>query len=396
MRFCLITTFFPPYHFGGDGVFVANLANALARDGHGVEVIHCADSFRLTQGPVQPSPFPLEPSVIVHTLKSAWGPLSPLLTFATGLPLLKQKRIAEILSRGFDVIHWHNVSLVGGPGGLALGQGIKLCTLHEYWFTCPTHILFRDNERACTERSCLACQFAYHRPPQPWRYTSLARREREHIDRFLAPSYFVQQTFQNAPDGFESTVLPHFVPLLETDSTHPENPRSYYLYVGRLEKAKGLQTVIPLFARTGRPLIIAGAGNYEPELRNLAKDAAGIEFRGRVAHSDLAELYRGAIATIVPSICYETFGLVTVESLRQETPVISSNFGALPEVILSTGGGFTYHDEADLEKILIGLEADPQSGREIGLRGSKNLTQYEPRAHLDKYYGIIDGIRQSR
>ena len=47
MRFCMVTTFFPPYHFGGDAVFVANLANLLAGAGHHVEVVHCVDSFRL-------------------------------------------------------------------------------------------------------------------------------------------------------------------------------------------------------------------------------------------------------------------------------------------------------------------------------------------------------------
>ena len=396
MRLCLITTFFPPHYFGGDGIFVAQLANALSRDGHKVEVIHCADAFQLTHGAVEPSPFALDASIRVHTLQSAWGALSPLLTFATGLPLLKKKQLTDILATGFDVIHWHNVSLIGGPGALSLGTGIKLCTLHEYWFTCPTHILFRDNDHACTTRACIRCQLAYKRPPQLWRYTSLMPEARRHIDRFLAPSRFVQELFRKAPDGFASTVLPHFVPVPQYVASMVEPERSYYLYVGRLEKAKGLQTIIPLFARTARRLIIAGAGTYEPELKRLCADAPTIEFRGRVAHSDLPDLYRGALATVIPSLCYETFGLVTVESLRYQTPVVSSNFGALPETIAATGGGLTYQDEADLERILDAWEADPRLAREMGCAGSRNLSEFEPRQHLDHYYRIIDEIRQSR
>ena len=59
MRFCLLNTFFPPMHFGGDAIFTASLANLLARAGHEVEVVHCADSFHLLQGAVSPSSFPL-------------------------------------------------------------------------------------------------------------------------------------------------------------------------------------------------------------------------------------------------------------------------------------------------------------------------------------------------
>ena len=50
LRFCMITTFYPPYNFGGDGIFVRQLSNELARRGHHVEVIHCIDSYRLMAG----------------------------------------------------------------------------------------------------------------------------------------------------------------------------------------------------------------------------------------------------------------------------------------------------------------------------------------------------------
>ena len=47
MRFCMVTTFYPPYAFGGDGVFVQQLSNELAKRGHQVEVIHCRDAYNL-------------------------------------------------------------------------------------------------------------------------------------------------------------------------------------------------------------------------------------------------------------------------------------------------------------------------------------------------------------
>ena len=41
----MVATFYPPYNFGGDGMFVYRLSNALARRGHEVEVIHCLDAY---------------------------------------------------------------------------------------------------------------------------------------------------------------------------------------------------------------------------------------------------------------------------------------------------------------------------------------------------------------
>jgi hypothetical protein len=175
LRFCMVTTFYPPFNFGGDGIFVERLSTELARRGHHVEVIHCEDAYRvLARDDAPPAPRD-QPGVVVHRLKSPFGWLSPLATQQSGHPLLKARRIRAILGQGFDVINFHNVSLVGGPGILKYGQGIKLYTLHEYWLVCPTHILFRFNRAPCVKPHCVPCTLSYRRPPQLWRYTPLLR-----------------------------------------------------------------------------------------------------------------------------------------------------------------------------------------------------------------------------
>ena len=42
----MVTTFYPPYNFGGDGTYVKALSAALVRRGHEVTVVHCEDAFR--------------------------------------------------------------------------------------------------------------------------------------------------------------------------------------------------------------------------------------------------------------------------------------------------------------------------------------------------------------
>ena len=77
MRFCMVTTFYPPYSFGGDATYVRALSRGLVARGHEVEVIHCADAFELLhKGPPPPEPA-VEDGVIVHRLSSPLGPISP-------------------------------------------------------------------------------------------------------------------------------------------------------------------------------------------------------------------------------------------------------------------------------------------------------------------------------
>src|SRR6267378_74022 len=131
LRFCFLTTFYPPYNFGGDGVAVQRLARALVRRGHHVTVVHDVDAYealvgRALSGPsgganrVRATPDEADPEVI--GLRSGIGALSPLLTQQTGRPIVNGRRIRRILSAGrFDVLNFHNVSLVGGPGLLSYG-----------------------------------------------------------------------------------------------------------------------------------------------------------------------------------------------------------------------------------------------------------------------------------
>ena len=372
MRFCLVSTFFPPEHFGGDAIFVAHLSNLLARHGHHVEVVHCADSFRLLAGHVAPSPFPLDPRVKVHRLDTGWH--SPVATYLTGRPFVKP--LAEILDQNFDVIHWHNLSLVGGPGALHLGRAVKLLTLHDYWIVCPTSVLFRNNQEPCTHPACYRCSLHYGRPPQLWRSTGIMKHGLEALDRILAPSEYVRQRV-----GLDATVLPHF--LGPSEPVPKPDGRDYYLFVGRLEKLKGLETILPLFQK--RKLKIAGTGSAEHTLRAVA--GPNVEFLGWVPHQNLGALYAGAIATLVPSLAEETFGLVILESLGQRTPVITSALGALPELVEQTGGGWVYRDLSALEKILACLDRDSRAAT------PKNLEKFSSESHMAAYFKIIEECR---
>ncbi|MCA1554313.1 MAG: glycosyltransferase family 4 protein, partial [Chloroflexi bacterium] len=314
MKFCMVTTFYPPYHFGGDATYIYRLTRELARRGHQVDVIHDRDAYYLLH-PAEPNiHFDQHPNICVHALKSRVGLLSPLATQQTGQPWFKGSIKRMLQQNDYDVIHFHNISLIGS-GALAYGDTVKLQTLHEHWLICPMHVLWKFDREVCTQRECLRCTLYGRRPPQWWRYTGQLRRDLAHVDQFISPSRFTRRKHLESGMDLPIEVLPYFLPRNDAPvSDASPHPRPYFLFVGRLVKIKGAQTLFTIFKHYLRAdLIIAGEGEYEPTLRQLARDLPNVKFIGAQPYNALRAYYRHAIATLMPSICYEVFGIVLLE-----------------------------------------------------------------------------------
>jgi glycosyltransferase involved in cell wall biosynthesis len=208
LKFCMVTTFYPPYNFGGDGIFVQRLVNALARHGHLVHVIHDIDAFALNSKNLPAPDTPKYSNIIIHSLSGA-GINDLLLSHQLGRPVGKHSEIKSILEQtDFDVIHFHNISLLGGPNVLRYGHAIKLCTLHDHWFVCPMHVLWRFDREACKQRTCLRCTLLGKRPPQLWRYTDSIKNASHYVNAFIAPSHFARQS--HLANGFPTAILKLF------------------------------------------------------------------------------------------------------------------------------------------------------------------------------------------
>lgn len=405
LNFLHLTTFYPPYHFGGDGMQVYRLAHALAENGHHVDVIHCVDAYHLSHPAPPPLEFAEHPNVTRHELRSGLGWLSPLAAQQTGRTWLKRTSVDQILkSRPFDVVHFHNISLLG-PEILSIepqrGQAVKLYTAHEHWLVCPLHVLWKFNRAPCDRPECLRCVVEAKRPPQAWRYTGLLDRMARHVDQFIAPSSFTLR--MHADRGFAQPMerVPNFVDRADAEWQNPA-PRPqdapYFLFVGRLEAIKGVQTLIAMWDRVPtHDLLIAGAGNYEEKLRVMAAGNPRIRFLGPLAQSELGKLYYHAAACIVPSLAYETFGLTAVEAFARKTPVVARDLGALREIMEESGGGFLYRNDAELADALERIAHSPELRRELGEKGYEAFVRrWSREAHLRLYFDCLERVAREK
>jgi glycosyltransferase involved in cell wall biosynthesis len=367
LRCLLLNTFYPPYSFGGDAIYIWRLANALAADGHLVDVIHCADSYEMLAGGRRlPPSLPSHPNVSVYGLRSSLRALVSVAAHQTGYPLGRNSQIARaIAGKQYDVVHFNNISMFG-PGILALtpdGQRpIKLYTASEYWLVCERHILWKFDQRACESEQCLQCAIRAGRPPQLWRHTDLMDRMAAKVDRFLAPSRAVARI--HAERGFRPTMD---ILLAAWD---------------RVSEAD---------------LVIAGDGSELARLKQRAGDNPRIHFLGYVAQSGLAALYFHARACVVPSLFEEPFGLIAIEAFAHRTPVIAHNVGGLREIVEESEGGRLYQSEDELMSAIDELLHSDASRNAMGERGYRACVERWSRAaHLRRYYELIGEIEAAR
>jgi len=264
-------------------------------------------------------------------------------------------------------------------------------------------VLWKFNRKVCDKKNCIACSLAFKRPVQLWRYTGIMERMLQYVDVFISPSRFTLNKHVEEFPKIPMVRIPHFLPVGNNSNvTAPNEPsmhqRPYFLFVGRLEKIKGLQNLIPVFKKNKKyELLIAGEGTYGETLARLAGDAPNIKFLGLIHFDRLQHLYRNAIALIVPSICYEVFGIIIIESFSMKTPVIVNNLGPMPEIIEESGGGFVYSNEQDLVEAMDSLAGNSRLRRQMGEKGfSAFLKYWSEENHIRQYMNLIDGIKDRR
>jgi glycosyltransferase involved in cell wall biosynthesis len=401
----MVTTFFGAHSFGGDAAYVDRLARALLARGHEVHVFHCVDAFNAVRGAHPLRPYTPPPGLHVHELRSRFGVLSPVVTQATGRPFFKASALSEGLDAAdTDVVHFHNISLVGGPGVLGMARGaVRVMTAHEHWLVCPMHLLWKYGRKTCDGPTCLRCSLAGRRPPQVWRHTGAIGRGLGQLDALIFPSRHALEEHRRRGVAGPLVHLPYFLPDgwsggIE-DEPREAPARPYLAAAGRLVRMKGFQRLIPVMKHLpGVDLRIAGTGPLEPELRELARGLPNVRFEGLLGGEALARLFRGARAVVVPSLFPETFGYVVLEAFAVRSPVVvHRGGGAIVETGERSGGGLGYDTDAELLVALRRLVHDDALRDELAEAGyAMRQGAWSEASHLRAYFDLIEGCRRNR
>jgi glycosyltransferase involved in cell wall biosynthesis len=145
------------------------------------------------------------------------------------------------------------------------------------------------------------------------------RTKRDLVDLYAVP-----------PD--KVTVTPHGVDPAFTpgDGSHD----GYLLFVGAVQERKDPLAALEAADAVGLPLVVVGPEKDAELARELR--ARGADVRGWVEKAELAALYRGAAALVLPSR-YEGFGMPVLEAMASGTPVVVSDDAALREVAGEAG-----------------------------------------------------------
>ena len=390
LKFLMTTTFYPPYHVGGACIHVKWLAEELAKQGHEVHVMFSLDAYEIKRGRVPE--VDIEPGMVhLHPLRSPRGRLEILLTYLRGRSAYFAREFEKLLGEiSPDVVHHHNISLLGYDLLRKRGQYLNIYTAHDYWLVCQRNDLLRNGQLCATERSCTICALRSRRPPQFWRrWDALARAIRD-VDLAIAPSSYVGRTLSEKT-GLPFVTIPNFVPPPPRDIL-PSGFSDYFLYAGRLERDKGVMELVELFkdhwGEICARLLVAGTGSLDGRLRAYVKrnDLEDVvRLLGWCDQSSLYPLYRDAHALVMPSIWPENAPLVALEALSVGTPVVASNMGGLPEIAGLQGEGFVC-DLGHLKDALIrarNASPDHQQMRDIYQR------HFSPERFLSRYLELV-------
>ena len=275
----------------------------------------------------------------------------------TGLNLtysLKSKqRLSEKISQFQpDIVHIHNFFPLLTPSIYDACIEAKvpvIQTLHNFRLICPGALLLcrkKVCERCLTgspynavihkcyrnsriESFAVARMVAFHRKNNTWT---------NKVTRFIALSNFSKSKFVTA--GFPSAkiiVKPNFIGqhkethLLEQADDNQENEiNSYALFAGRLSEEKGINVLFDAWENININLRVVGDNMLQESITTSNKR---IKFLGKLSKAEVQIQMQNAKFLVVPSICYETFGMVIIEAFSNGVPVIASNLGTMSEII---------------------------------------------------------------
>ncbi|MBU0757535.1 MAG: glycosyltransferase [Nanoarchaeota archaeon] len=381
MKFLFTTSFYPPYHLGGDAVHVKYLAEALAKKGHDVHVLFSVDAY-LFKKKGSFKGIENQKNLTFHALVSPIRSIEPILNYTfTTMPYTLNKFSKLVKKENFDVVHHHNISLLGESILKRRGPYVNLYTAHDYWLVCPKYNLFREGQICKEKKGCFFCCLKDRKPYPFVRFLPIFKKHLHDLDAVICPSDFMRKVISTEINN--CITLYNFLKI-QNRTIVKENHDRYYFFAGALEPEKGILELIKVFKKNNKKLVIAGDGPLRGEVETEAFD--NISYVGWQKQEDIFSLLAGCQALIIPSVCAENFPTVALEALYYGKPVIGSNNGGIPEIIKKIDKSLVFNNLSELSKIIGSFNASEFNEEKIKRIYQENFSEKQ---YLKSYMNLI-------
>jgi len=187
---------------------------------------------------------------------------------------------------------------------------------------------------------------------------------------------------------------------VDTEKYHPRDGsaslgkfgvrKPYVFFVGRLSRQKGILDLVDAmeFVPPGTTLVLATGKPDTPEIEEELRRA--VKGMGRVVwihqmleDPDLVNLYNEAAVFACPSI-YEPFGIINLEAMACETPVVATRVGGIKEVVVDKVTGFLVPpgDAGKLGRAIAKVLDDPKGAARMGKAGRRHVLRHFTWDHI--------------
>lgn len=324
MRIAVVHNFYSDAIPSGENVVVDSEAEALRRAGHEVRVVGVRNDDMAAR--------PL------HAMRGA-------VTVASGFGVSPSRRLDEFQP---DVVHVHNLFPYFGRRWVRRMEVPLVTTLHNYRPLCANGYLFRDG-RVCTRcpdgHRWSGVRYACYRNSRlaslPLAVAHLGGAAHDPLLRAASTILVLSERAQRLylRVGLPAAKLVrdwHFVPDRLASAPGMDHGDAW-LFVGRLSVEKGIERLVAEWP-PDRRLVIVGDGPLRPELE---ASAAGkrVTFRGSLSRARVVNEMRRAAGLVVPSLWYETFGMVYIEALSIGLPVLAFPPNVVSDAVAREGTG---------------------------------------------------------
>ncbi len=407
MRILQVAHGYPPREWGGAELVTATLARALAKRGHRVTVLARMAEPEAEEFSVRPDAADTGDGVHVVRIVNNLSQVSHF-RLEYDSPFLNGAFHQVLTDTRPDVVHIQHIGHLSGSllhVSAQLGYPVVL-SLHDFFFACYRIHLIDHHTRLCPgpdrgER-CVACLQSVTDADEARRRFAYFEQLLHIPRRVIVPSRFLAERMQEIFPFVEPrlhVVGPGIVPGRPAGRPEPQPGPLRVLYIGVLLPHKGAHLLVE--ATRGAPVGSIAVSLYGGRVAawrayadQLEADAADlpIRFCGTYTHDQLDTILARHDALVVPSICEETFSLVTREALQAGLPVIAARRGALPEVIRDGVNGLLFEPENadDLRRCLERLRTDTRLREQLTPAATPIR---DPQAYAQDMEAVYEAVR---